>query len=47
MRWQRINNPILFPLSRYQAPASKVGEVLGDFHLRLTQNVLKMTNAEW
>ncbi len=44
--WQRIDDPILLFLGSHHSPAPQVGEVLRNFHLWLTENVLEVTNTE-
>ena len=43
---QRINHPILLPLGHDHFSLPQIGQVLGDFHLRLAEDFLKMANAE-
>ena len=43
---QRIDHPILIPRCYDHSSVSKIAKVLRDFHLWLTENVLKMTDTE-
>jgi hypothetical protein len=43
---QRVDHPISVARCCNHSPASKIAEVLRDFHLWLTENVLEVANAE-
>lgn len=43
---QRIDHPISVARCNNHSAISKIAKVLRDFHLWLTENVLKMTDAE-
>jgi|TARA_B110001454_G_C12535897_1_gene357234 hypothetical protein len=41
-----VDHPVGPPFTFHQAVAFQVGEVLGDFHLGFSQNLLNVTNTE-
>ena len=45
-RRQRVNHPVFIPSRDDHPPSSQIREVLGDFDLRLPQNVLEMADAQ-